>query len=321
MINITFFNLASIGDIYFSVPFIRFVCEKNPQMTFYIHTNLGSYLYHDIPNLKQLDPQDLPFDHPERRKLYYFFHQYDRKLVTEYDDKTFFVNTWIGPFNEMTDPPLNCCCHPEDIYEAFQQVMGMLISRLPIDIHYPAMTKRDLIYRMPNINIDSFLEFKQKSGKDIVFYFNRMGASADSKPFSSEKDHIDVLTKLSSIFPEKLFLVPNEKLKPDCANVIATSHFGIHEDHTCKNVLEDIEIGGNCNYAFIFDMGSAFTFCNDKFASYTAKFYHLSKRDDYPKKLKKTIENCLEIPTSNIEYVYCTKPDEIVEIIKEKIKE
>lgn len=228
---------------------------------------------------------------------------------------------WVGEYEKLTNVPLKCDCNPEEILPFFYTVMTALFNSIKDERFYfpEVINKRDLIFSMPAMDIIKFLDFKKDSNKKMIYYHNRMGHTTHTKPFEAFKDHIYILTTLALKFPEIIFLVPNNELNPGFPNIVSTQTFGVIENNTCKNVLEDISIAGNCDSAFLFDMGSAFTHCNSQFPTYKATFYHVSRSSEYAHKIKRALEYSLAVPTHNIEYIYASLPEDVINIVSEKI--
>ncbi len=316
--NIIFYNTFAVGDLYFNKPFLKHLCENNPSVQFQIHTNYGSFFYKDIPNLHLVDKEDYPLHHPHRYRLFKFFEAYSKELIVKYDPQTLFVNTWVGVLNRLIEP-LSAECHPINLYSAFQRLVEEVNKLLPEKLLFPPMEKEDFIYKMPSLNIESFLEFQRQAKKETIFYFNRMGMSASSKPFDKEDDHRMILEALSISYPDKYIIVPNAAIQPNRPNIVPTRVFGSIENQTCENVLMDMEIAGHCTYAVLFDVGAAYTYCNTTFDNYTAKFYHLSKDPQFCFLAKQGLESCLNKDTSRVVYVPCSTPEEVISVIQQRI--
>ena len=316
--SIVFYNTFAIGDSYFNKPFLKHLCDNNPSRKFKIHTNIASFFFKDIPNLTQLDEEDHPHHHPQRYLLFKYFEQHSKTLMFQADEQTLCVNTWVTVLNPLIEP-LNCECHPANLYLAFQRLVEEINMRIPDKLEFPPLDKREFVYKMPSFPLERFLEFKRDVGKEVLFYFNRMGMSASSKPFTTEEDHRKILEALANLYPEKIIVVPNMYIMMDRPNVIPTRLFGSIEDHTCENVLFDMEIAGHSTYAILFDIGSCFTYCNSRFASYPAKFLHMSKEPRFCTLIKDNLQECLDLDTSQVDYVPCSTPEEVISEIQKRI--
>ena len=315
--EIIFFNTFGIGDLFFNKPFLEHICRSNPERKFKINANYGSFFFKDISNLQQLDEEDLPLHHPKRYALFKFFESLSKQLFVE-EDNMIFVNTWVDALNKLI-PHYSCECNPVYLNRAFHTLVELLNTKLEKKLEFPPMKPSDFIYKMPSFPLELFLRFKEQTKKEILFYFNRMGMSASSKPFTSEDDHIFILDALSRLYPEKVILVPNCMIRPHASNILTTEMFGSVESHTCENVLFDMELAGHSTFAILFDVGAAYTYCNTHFRHYTAKFYHLSKESTYCFLSKQALETCLEEDTSRVEYVKCSTPEEVIQVIQEKM--
>lgn len=313
-----FFNTKSIGDVFFATPFIKFICKNNKDYQFHIHTNIASNLYKNIENLCLIDKDDNPPDHPNHKAINNFFVYHENKEFF-IDGNNIFINTWVTPMNTLIKPN-NCECSILHMYGAYKLLISAINDKTERKIMFPEMKPKEMIYNMPPLDIDAFLAFKISRKRETVYYHNRIGSSASTKPFSKESDHIYILNKLASIFPEKDFIVPNDKAAPVRKNIFLTKEFGVKEDHTCENVLKDIDIAGYSNYAVIFDIGSCLLYCNDRFPSYQAKFLHLSHNNRYVELLRKNLEDCLSIRPTGIEYLHTVTPDSVIDTLKTRLK-
>lgn len=316
--GIVFFSTKSIGDIFFAVPFINFICSNNKNVQFYIYTNLASYLYKDIQNLTLLDKDDNPHHHPIRFEMSNFFQLFENHNIA-YHYSNIYINTWVAALNKVIEP-INCECSSLNIYNAFQKIISSVNETLETKITFPEMKAEEMIYKMPPLDIEQFLAFKLSRNRKTIYYHNRSGVSANTKPFKNDDDHIYVLQMLLQKYPNIDFIVPNAKAAPKHENIFITSTFGVVEDHTCQNVLKDIDIAGNCDFAIVFDIGSCLLYCNDRFSSYKATFIHASHNDRYPMLMKKNLEDCLSISTNKIEYLHAKTPDELLIGIQSRVK-
>jgi hypothetical protein len=314
---VVFFNTKSIGDVFFATPFIKFICENNKNYQFQIHTDIASFLYKNIENLSMVD--DNPPDHPIHNTISKFFQYHENNPIIFDNDGNLFINTWVAPMNGLIKPN-NCECAILQMYTAYKVMIANINEKLERKILFPEMKPTEMIYKMPPLEIDQFLAFKLSRNRQTVYYHNRIGSSASTKPFTKESDHIYILNKLASMFPEKDFIVPNAKAIPLRENVFTTKIFGIEEDHTCQNVLKDIDIAGHSDYAVTFDIGSCLIYCNNRYGDYKAKFLHLSHTDRYAVLLKKNIQDCLSISQIGIEYLHAKTPDEVIFVLQSRFK-
>lgn len=311
MKDIVFYNTFSIGDYYFSKPFIQHICRINPERKFKLFTNVGTYFFQDIENLEQYYAEDRIYNNPAKLILKNFFEQHRNDLFFT-DEQTIYVNTWVGVWNKLIEP-LNCEISPEKLYIAFEKLVSKLNELLEDKLHFEPMNKRDFVYKLSSdLTIENFLKFRNIEKKECIFYFNRNGMTEQTKPFKTEMDQVIILNYLSQLYPNKYIIVPNIALTPKCHNIIPTLFFGVQENSTCKNVLEDIEIAGHCDYMIIFDIGAAYTFFNQNFEKYKANIYHFSSNTRCYTILKESIEYCLEASVEKYKYVQANDVNDLI---------
>jgi hypothetical protein len=312
---LVFYNTFGIGDAFFLKPLLQGLCKANPGLPISLYTRYGSVFFKDIPGLTHLDTKDAPPEDSNRLALYNLFYHYREEPLVKYDTTHMFVNTWVAVWNKYISPE-NCECYPERLYQAFQKCLQDVNQHLENKLTIPVLEKRELIYTMPELDIRTFLEFKKTAGKKLIYYFNRTGCSADTKPFVTELDQVYILHKLSELVPDALILVPNLRLCVNRENIIPTSLFGIQQTYSSENVLYETELAGYCDYAIQFDVGASLTYCNSHFPLYTATFLHCSKNNRYCELLRETMEHCLDISCPNLLYVPCSTPDEFLKAIQ-----
>lgn len=316
--NIIFYNTFGIGDVFFLKPFLKALCDANPQNQFFIFTQHASFFYKDIPNLAQFEPDELPHHDPKRLSIFRFFHEYREQPIVKFNESILLVNTWVTMWNTYIAPH-DCECCPQHMYLAFPKWIDHINSFLEVKLQIPTLEKSQFLYSMPQMNLETFLNFKKSVGKEIIYYFNRVGASAPTKPFAKEQDHVYILERLAKMYPNKIILVPNLRLFLPLDNIIPTAMFDSRESNRCENVLYDTELAGYCDYAIHFDIGASLTYCNSHFPNYTAKFFHCSKSPRYMNLVKESLEHCIHALTSNLTYVPCSTPDEFLQEIQTRI--
>ena len=97
--KIVFVNFFHNGDILMTQPIIKQFCENNNNYYIFYFTKCSSFLYNTI---KKLKPYNDNFDHG-------FFMQ-GGKNVYKYDNKTLFINTWIGSWFNSDIYNINHVC-------------------------------------------------------------------------------------------------------------------------------------------------------------------------------------------------------------------
>jgi hypothetical protein len=316
--HVTFYNTFGIGDAFFLKPLLKHFCEANPTHTFSIFTTYGYSFYKGIPNLLQVEPYEFHQSTYKRHALQKFFHEYHNVTGIIYYANDLFVNTWVAIWNKNIEPE-NCECYPERLYIAFQKCIQEINHWIQRSYVIPTLEKHQLLYEMPDLDIHLFHEYKKSCGKRLIYFFNRTGYSADTKPFANEAELKNLLDAFSQLYEDSIILVPNKNAIPERKNIIPTSTFGVEETSTCENVLYDTEIAGYCDYAIHFDIGASLTYCNSHFPCYTAKILHCSKIPRYPELLRESLQHCLNVSGETILHVPCSTPVELLNEIQKCI--
>ena len=76
-LKIIFYNIAHIGDIYFSQPYVRnIINSNNEKFDYYIYCECNYFIFKDFPNLKKIKDYPNIFDMfisiDHRDILYYY---------------------------------------------------------------------------------------------------------------------------------------------------------------------------------------------------------------------------------------------------------
>jgi len=292
MKNILFCSKAHFGDNFFSQPFVKHICDCNPNVTFYYYLILGHSFFENIPNLVNLEsefvdkyniklesgnpPEDLINDKD------FFFNLIKEEngdlIEFEYKNKQMITfNIWCSFLNDAKDVEVI------SLNRGFIRKINILNNRYNLNLNYGINNIELLptILKKPDIN--SFLEWKSTISENtpLIFAFNYI-------PRCSEKIDINsILCKLSCEYPEVIFIVPNYYyLFDNISNIKCCDRdFNFIETRSCINLIQIEKILSSCKIIISLISGSNWIFFNRNFVNYETRpnIFFLHNSNNYTK--------------------------------------
>jgi len=267
--SICFYNLAHIGDIYFSSLFINILCKCNKNIDFYYYFINGDIFFENISNIRKICPLDYEYknklingDPPENlindeiMKLLFdkgvsIGNQRSGSTIINYNNEdVLFINTWCASdYLQYSD---------YNIYQAIG-MYDKLINKINIDYNL------ELKFHINNSNeLIEHLHFKQyinieknneKELQETIFIFNYVPRSLEFN-FTDFNNNIlrlsnnnkIILASYNSIFDN------NENIK------FFDKEYNIYPNPSCNNLIAIWEIALKCNKIIILNSGGCWTF-------------------------------------------------------------
>jgi len=266
--EICFYNMNHIGDIYFSSIFVNFICKSNKNMNFLYYCICGDIFYEKIPNIQRINRIEQNYfnnlkngNPPEElingevlnlliqnnmQKQYSKFIEYNNKNIL-------FVNTWCAS---------NCLHHTDYDLETAVSGYERLIQNLNSDYNLNLNLEINLnnsLNELFDFSIKSYDNLDNNSSmnnlEETIFIFNYRPRSEnfDINFFHNfilvlSKNYKLILSCYDSIFDN------NENIK------FIDKDFNIYPDPKCLNLTYIWEIASKCNKIILLNTGSSWTF-------------------------------------------------------------
>jgi GR25 family glycosyltransferase involved in LPS biosynthesis len=331
--KVVFSNNCSIGDIYFSQPFIKNIVTNNPEHDYYIYHQTSSYYFTDIlePNIK--DVNKLPEFKEELCKIFNFkidthklFNIHNMSSYTYRYDKLnniLLICTWLGALRKKYRGMVECdMLSYNETYNRFITDINQDISSRPESnlqcFKYNDNISLDLYPCVPTLNIDKYREF-QKLNKDlnkdkkIIFYYNVLPSSGQSFPIKNNKEHDLIISILAE---NNIVVVANKNATiSSMKNVYFADDFLENvEYYDAKNFYHHAQMAYESDYSVYYDSGRNFMYMNKTFILENNKNIrlHLSNNDYY----FKTLTSNLLIPDNYSTLVMVTNCLDIINKLK-----
>lgn len=309
---IIFYNLAHLGDTYFSQPLISNFCFQNPNDNISVFVLYNWFIYSQIPNLKILYEKDnnenntyintpslyhTPFNILNNSKYITFLnfiksHEYDSFFIF---DNILYINTWIGGNKHLF---LNDGeCDIKILNNNFYNLIQLINKTYGFNLSY---NNTNIFPTIPSIDITSFLELRKN--KKVIFYYNLLPKSCQSFP---NINHDDIIAFLADYYKDYIICTAiDTNIKRE--NIICVSAFGYNITPCAKNIGFCCHIAMKSNIIFSFDTGACFYYCNSVINDVLkGKWFHIYSDNKYFNKFKKYIDN------NNIIGWYITNNDEL----------
>ena len=263
--NICFYNLKHIGDIYFSSFFINLICKQNPDINFLYYFINGDIFFKNIPNIQRISPIEnhylgniingSPPENLLNNQVIKFLQNNEMetagaKTIKFNGKNILFINLWCNSsYLKHIDYDIT---HAIKSYEKLIQILQSnhnlsLCFKInqPIELIEHINEKNIMIDEKDNYNIDT----------DTIFIFNFKPRSElfDTNKLNKfilnlSKDNKIILSSYDSTFDNNINIKFIDK------------HYNIHPNPSCVNLLNIWEIAVQCNKIVLLPTGSSWTF-------------------------------------------------------------
>ena len=269
--KIIFSNNCSVGDIYFSQPFIKNIVTNNTDYDFYIYHQTSSYYFTDILNIKDVNKI------PElKEKLFTIFDfkidvhnlvNIDNMSTYKYRyDKTnniLLICTWLGclrqEYNTMHE------CNMISYNETYKLLTNDINKQLNFSLKYDDNISLEIYPCVPTLNIYKYRDFKQNNkNSKIIFYYNFLPSSGQKFPVKNNDEHNRIISKLA----EHNIVVITNKQSYTCntTNIYFADDFlDDVEYYDAKNFYYHAQMANESDYSIYFDLGRGFMSMNKTF--------------------------------------------------------
>jgi hypothetical protein len=264
--KIIFQNMAHIGDIYLSQPFVKNIIDSNgDKYDYYIHCECNYFIFTTLfPNINILN---------HHHELYTIIQCYNNRDLLYYYDKVnniLILSTWYGTFPKLHNVP-----PPENLnlveYLDFYQ---LFIERMNIEYNLNILFSNSPEYILPvfpKISIDTFFDLKKTVNKHFIFYYNVLACSKQPFPVNNHEEHLEIIKYI--IKKDVVLLLPYKSdniihyIKDNgIKNIIFVDDlFNLHLDETCENIYYYAKVSLHCDTSFYFDTGRCFLYVNNDF--------------------------------------------------------
>jgi hypothetical protein len=268
--KVIFSNNCSVGDIYFSQPFIKNIVTNNPEHDYYVYHMTTPYYFTDILNIK--DVNKLPELKEEIYKIFDFKINTDSLVniqnMSSYTyryDKTnniLIICTWLGCIRNKY-PILECnMISYNNTYKLF---INDINKDLNFDLKYNHELSLDVYPSVPTLDIKKYREFKNlNSDRKIIFYYNFLPCSGQRFPVNNYQEHNIIIENLSQ--DNIVVIINKNSFSGNNKNIYFADDFLENIEHYYgKNLYYYAQMAYESDYSIYFDTGRNFMSMNKTF--------------------------------------------------------
>lgn len=269
--DICFYNLNHIGDVYFTSFFVNLICKQNPENTFLYWFIQGDAFYLNTPNIKRINHLENSYvrniengEPPERLLDNSFMHfiesiPHNKYVKNNFNGKpTLFINTW-GSVLDFPDFNL------KEAIPVWYKLIKDINQEFSLNIKFEITNPTDIVHSLGNVDTDCRHEIDEKI-KNIdtneltstIFIFNYIPRSL---PFD-KRDFCNYVNNLSKT--NKILLSNYDQVFEDNKNIFfCDKMFNINKDPYCINLIKIWKIAKLCHKIIILPCGAGWTFIHE----------------------------------------------------------
>ena len=263
--DICFYNMNHIGDIYFNSLFINLICKQNPDINFLYYFINGDIFFKNIPNIQRICPIENHYlgniingSPPENllNNQVIKFLQNNKMETTgaktiKFNGKNIlFINLWCNSsYLKHIDYDIT------DAIKSYEKLIQILQSNHNLSLCFKINQPIELIEHIneKNIMIDEKNNYNVDADTIFIFNFKPRSGNYDEKLLNKfiinlSKDNKIILSSYDSTFDN------NNNIK------FIDKHYNIHPIPNCVNLLNIWEIAIQCNKIVLLPTGSSWTF-------------------------------------------------------------
>ena len=263
--DICFYNMNHIGDIYFNSLFINLICKLNTNFNFFYYFINGDIFFKNIPNIQRICPiennyiGDIVNGSPPENLLNNQVIKFlkNNKMETigartvKFNGKNIlFINLWCNSsYLKHNDYDIT------DAIKSYEKLIQILQSNHNLSLCFKIKQPIELIEHIneKNIMIDEKNNYNVDADTIFIFNFKPRSELFDTNKLNKfilnlSKDNKIILSIYDSTFDN------NNNIK------FIDNDFNIHPKPNCENLLNIWEIAIQCNKIVLLPTGSSWTF-------------------------------------------------------------
>ena len=262
--EICFYNMNHIGDIYFSYLFINIICKMNLNTKFLYYFINGDIFFKDITNIERITPiedkyanelingnppEDLLDNNILKVLISNNMQSIDYKIIEYNAKKILFINTWC---NSKT--LIHIDYDIQSAFNVYQNLINNLNSNYNLNLNYTINNYTDLLTNINKYEPSNQL-YIDKNLQETIFIFNFKPRSLNYN-MNILNYHISELSKSN-----KIILSRYQQLFENYENIeFADKNYNIYPNPNCKNLIDLWEIASKCKKIILVPSGSCWTF-------------------------------------------------------------
>lgn len=298
-------NPAHNGDVFYSSEITKILIRSNPTTRFKIVPSCSSILFEDMVN-DNVSIHEHPLAWKFDRNEAAFMEENDIEHIRNIENtlvsytnaeniNRLYINTWRLMINNG---------HCMDLRGKPAQITTLLESiknAHNIELHFHCNDYRELIPKIPQLNIDSLNIFKNPS-KETIFFYN---LEAWGQPRYSSSFNDNLIKHLLDENPDKQLIIINESQVKHPNLLTLTTDANIEKTLCGKNLVYYANICRQCSKVYFkLNGGSLYVLNKDNISDKTTEYYFCYDVDDSNDRMFNGYsENIKNVYNNNITFV------------------
>ena len=263
--NICFYKLKHIGDIYFSSFFINLICKQNPDINFLYYFINGDIFFKNIPNIQRISPIEnhylgniingSPPENLLNNQVIKFLQNNEMetagaKTIKFNGKNILFINLWCNSsYLKHIDYDIT------DAIKSYEKLIQILQSNHNLSLCFKINKPIELIEHIneKNIMIDEKNNYNVDADTIFIFNFKPRSELFDTNNLKKFIHNLSIKNKIILSSYDSTF-DNNNNIK------FIDKHYNIHPIPNCVNLLNIWEIAIQCNKIVLLPTGSSWTF-------------------------------------------------------------
>ncbi len=265
--DVCFYNMNHIGDIYFSSMFLNLICKSNSSVNFYYYFINGHSFFENIQNIKSIQGIEENYSgtlingHPPENLLNPTYLQLliqnkmqslGDKILTVNGTNILFINTWC-----VSDNLKHGDCDMASAIISYHNLIKTINSKYNLSLDFKMNRPIDLIEHIKQFShVDCETnKYNESELTNAIFIFNFVPRS-----LSFNMNHLNhVISQLSK--SNNIILSCYNSLFDNNPNIkFVDKDYNIRMTPSCKNLVDMWNIASKCKNVVILPTGSTWCF-------------------------------------------------------------
>jgi hypothetical protein len=303
-----FYHIAHVGDTFHSQKVIENIIKSNPDKEIMFYLPYNHFIYNDISNniliknennaelitlLEQLHAQPYGIIHQINKDITVF--EVSVNKLTNHD------------FHILEMDPVS---YQDGIIKLLNDAN---LANPNFGFKYNVLSPADLVPKIPNTDINLFLEWRKYNPQPLILYYNNFPKAGQTPICINEEQHNLVILQILLTNPNFTILLPKcpEALKGIPRIVGCDLAFNCIETPSCENLYKINKIQIHCDYSVHFDIGGTELYMNTDFFTRKNHILHFNK---YGPGYNEILTNFLKKvgPVNRTQAITCRNHEEMI---------
>ena len=277
--KIVLHNPGHNGDILHTLGIVTKIVKDNPDKEFVIIPACSSYLFNELLSDKVIlaeHPVSWNFD----KNIYHKqnFISENHNSLCNYYNGDIYINMWRLLIEDIG----TCCISLATRVKIIENLLEQINKNTGIKINFNCISWKELIPKMPCIDIDSIHEKLKSYNKKLIFFYNQNSYSGCDHHYPSNIDEI-IIQNLLTDYGENYKIILSKPCNIINKNLVdVENEFGNLPSYDGKNLIINANIANLCDKVYFKNNGGSFFILNQiNIANKNVQYYYIGTNNFY----------------------------------------